>query len=133
MASNGNGLRRSSESTEDNASSGIICYLVETKEGFFRMNLPERYKLTLGPLVPGSKYNNGHSHLVLRVYDGTKQRAVFYNVEAFRDITLTILGEPHQTRRHLTALSPLQQRVVALLEFTPTIYTKLCGDSSEPP
>ncbi len=54
-------------------------------------------------------------------------------LEAFQEITLTLVIEPHQTRRHLTALSPLQQRILALLEFTPTIYTKLCGDSSEPP
>jgi transposase len=54
-------------------------------------------------------------------------------LDAFRGITLTIIVEPHQTRRHLTALSPLQQRILALLEFMPTIYTKLCGDSSQPP
>jgi len=29
--------------------------------------------------------------------------------------------EPHQTRRHLTALSAFQQRVLALLKFTPTM------------
>ena len=54
-------------------------------------------------------------------------------LEAFRGITLTRIVEPHQTRRHLTTLSPLQQRILALLEFTPTIYTKLCGDSAQPP
>jgi len=54
-------------------------------------------------------------------------------LDAFRGITLTIIVEPHQTRRHLTPLSPLQQRILALLEFTPTIYTKLCGDSAQPP
>ncbi len=54
-------------------------------------------------------------------------------LEAFREITLTILVDPHQTRRHVTALSALQQRVLALLDLTPTIYTNLCGDSSEPP
>jgi transposase len=54
-------------------------------------------------------------------------------LEAFRGITLTIIVEPHQTRCHLTALSPLQQRILALLDFMPTIYTKLCGNSSQPP
>ena len=53
-------------------------------------------------------------------------------LSAFRGITLTIIVEPHQTRRHVTALSPLQQRILALLDFLPTIYTKLCGDSSQP-
>jgi transposase len=54
-------------------------------------------------------------------------------LEAFQEMTLTMVREPHQTRRHVTALSPLQQRVLALLEFTPTIYTQLGGDSQEPP
>jgi transposase len=54
-------------------------------------------------------------------------------LEAFQEITLTLVIEPHQTRRHVTALSPLQQRVLAFLAFTPVIYTKLGGDSSEPP
>ena len=54
-------------------------------------------------------------------------------LEAFQEIFLTIVLEPHQTRRHLTALSALQQRVLALLEFSPTIYSQLCEDSSEPP
>jgi transposase len=72
------------------------------------------------------------------LYAGNPKRATTHPtterlLEAFQEITLTLVIEPHQTRRHLTALSPLQQRVLALLEFTPTIYTKLCGDSSEPP
>ncbi len=54
-------------------------------------------------------------------------------LEAFQGIFLTILVEPYQTRRHLTALSALQQRVLALLEFSPTLYSHLCKDSSEPP
>jgi hypothetical protein len=40
--------------------------------------------------------------------------------------------ESTQTRRHVTALSPLQQRVMALLDLTPTSSTKLCGDSPVP-
>lgn len=54
-------------------------------------------------------------------------------LQAFREITLSIIVEPHQHRRHLTALSPLQQRILALLDFPPTIYTKLCADSCQPP
>ncbi len=71
------------------------------------------------------------------LYAGNPKRATTHPtterlLEAFQEITLTLVIEPHQTRRHVTALSPLQQRVVALLGFTPTIYTKLAGDSSEP-
>jgi len=72
------------------------------------------------------------------LYAGNPKRATTHPtterlLKAFQEITLTLIIEPHQTRRHVTVLSPLQQRVLALLEFTPTIYTKLCGDSSEPP
>ncbi len=54
-------------------------------------------------------------------------------LEAFQEITLILVIEPQQTRRHLTALSPLKPRVLALLEFASTIYTILCEDSSQPP
>ncbi len=72
------------------------------------------------------------------LYAGNPKRATPHPtterlLEAFQQITLTTVVEPHQIRRHVTALSPLQQQVLALLGFTPTIYTKLCGDSSEPP
>ena len=72
------------------------------------------------------------------LYAGNPKRATTHPtterlLEAFQEITLTLVIEPHQTRRHVTALSPLQQRVLTLLEFPPTIYTQLCGDSSEPP
>ena len=72
------------------------------------------------------------------LYAGNPKRATTHPtterlLETFQEITLTLVIEPQQTRRHVTALSPLQQRVLALLGFTPTIYTKLGGDSSEPP
>jgi transposase len=72
------------------------------------------------------------------LYAGNPKRATTHPtterlLEAFQEITLTMVVEPHQTRRHVAALSALKPRVLALLAFTPTIYTKLCGDSSEPP
>jgi transposase len=54
-------------------------------------------------------------------------------LEAFQEITLTVLVEPHQMRCHLTTLSALQQRVLALLDFPSEIYTKLGRDFSQPP
>ena len=54
-------------------------------------------------------------------------------LEAFRDITLTIIEGPQQTDRHLTALSPLQQRILELLGFSSELYTRLCTVSAEPP
>jgi len=75
---------------------------------------------------------------VAGLYAGNPKRATTQPtaerlLQAFRDITLSIIEEPNQKRRHMTALSPLQQRILALLEFPPTIYTKLCADSCQPP
>ncbi len=54
-------------------------------------------------------------------------------LEAFRDITLTISEGPEQTTRHLTTLSPLQQRILEILGFASALYTRLCTVSAEPP
>ena len=50
-------------------------------------------------------------------------------LEAFQEITLTVIQEPHQTRCHITPLSELQQRILALLRFPVDIYTRLTLDS----
>jgi transposase len=54
-------------------------------------------------------------------------------LEAFQDITLTIIKGPQQTDRHLTALSPLQQRILEVLGGSSELYTRLCTASFEPP
>lgn len=50
-------------------------------------------------------------------------------LEAFQGITLTVIQEPHQTRCHITPLSALQERILALLQFPVDIYTRLTLDS----
>lgn len=54
-------------------------------------------------------------------------------LEVFREITLTLIQEPHQSRRHRTSLSALQQRLLALLDFPLDIYTRLCTETVKPP
>jgi transposase len=54
-------------------------------------------------------------------------------LEAFQDITLTIIKGRHQTARHVTALRPLQQRILEMLGFSSALYTRLGTISSEPP
>ena len=54
-------------------------------------------------------------------------------LEAFRDITLTIMEGPQQTSRHWSPLSPLQQRILEVLGFSSAVYTRLCTVSAEPP
>jgi transposase len=72
------------------------------------------------------------------LYAGNPQRATDRPtaerlLEAFQDLTRTIIKEPQQTERHLTALSPLQQRMLEVLGFSAALYTRLCTISSEPP
>jgi transposase len=54
-------------------------------------------------------------------------------LEAFQDITLTIIKGLHQTDRYVTALRPLQQRILEILGFSSALYTRLGTFSSEPP
>lgn len=53
-------------------------------------------------------------------------------LEAFRDVTWTVIETVDQTYRHLTALSPLQERIVDLLGFSSRVYRRLCTVSHEP-
>ena len=46
-------------------------------------------------------------------------------LKAFRGITLTVVQLPHQTIRHVTHLSELQQRILALLGLSASIYENL--------
>jgi transposase len=54
-------------------------------------------------------------------------------LEAFQEITLTGIEGPQQTYRHLTPLSPLQQRILEILGFSSEVYMRLCRVFSEPP
>lgn len=53
-------------------------------------------------------------------------------LEAFQEVTLTVIEGVHQVYRHLTTLSPLQERILALLSFSSRVYTRLCTVSHEP-
>ena len=54
-------------------------------------------------------------------------------LEAFQEVTLTVIAGPQQTYRHLATLSPLQQRILEILGFSSEVYTRLCPVSDEPP
>jgi hypothetical protein len=54
-------------------------------------------------------------------------------LEAFQDITLTIIKGPHRTERYVTALRPLQPRMLELLGFASALSTRLGTSSCEPP
>lgn len=79
-------------------------YVLNMKDGTKqKVTIPGNWKLTFGPLVPGSKDGNmnGAGALVLRIYEGSKenQRAVFTGVESWRDTAeLEIEVEQVQTK-----------------------------------
>lgn len=50
-------------------------------------------------------------------------------LEAFNEITLTIVSSPGLVQRHLPPLSALQQQILALCGFSPAVYTRLTDDS----
>jgi transposase len=54
-------------------------------------------------------------------------------LEAFRNLTLTVVELPNQVIRHLTPLTTLQQRLLALAGLEDTCYLRLVAHSSEPP
>jgi transposase len=62
----------------------------------------------------------------------TKRPTAERLLEAFREITLTVIEGVHHVYRHLTALSPLQERILELLGFSSRVYTRLCTVSHEP-
>jgi len=54
-------------------------------------------------------------------------------LQAFKDIFLNFVTLGEQTYRHLTPLSALQQKILGLLDFPVTIYTRLARVSENPP
>jgi transposase len=54
-------------------------------------------------------------------------------LEAFGNLTLTIVQLPGQLIRHLTPLSALQQQLLALLDLDEDVYRRLGTHSAQPP
>jgi transposase len=64
---------------------------------------------------------------------GTRRPTAERVLEAFENLTLTVVTLPNQVIRHLTPLSSLQQRLLALAGLEVTCYTRLVEHLSEPP
>ena len=68
-------------------STEIRTYEIVTKSGTFRIDIPEAWKVTFGPVIGAKGYEGGG--MVFRVWESEKQqRALFSNVESFRDLSL---------------------------------------------
>ena len=72
------------------------------------------------------------------VYVGNPKRSTTHPtaerlLEAFQGLMLTLIREGRRRRCHLTPLSRVQQRILALLDFPVASYTRRCPDAHKPP
>jgi transposase len=94
----------------------IALRVLTLLEGVVRKNLQQQ-KRELSELYAGNPKR--------RTNQPTAERLL----EAFSDVTLTIIRTSEFIQRHITPLSFLQQDILALLGFTPAIYLQLTDDS----
>lgn len=79
----------------------MTTYLLLMNDGTRqKITCPTAWTVTFGPLMPGAKdpNYNGHKAIALRIRDGQRQKAVFTNVESFRDMSMAIETEVTKTK-----------------------------------
>jgi transposase len=94
----------------------IALRVITLLEGVVRQRLCEQ-KMELAGLFAGNPKR--------RTSQPTTERLL----EAFSEVTLTVVHAPGFAQRHVTPLSPLQQQVLTLLGFSPAVYLRLADDS----
>jgi transposase len=94
----------------------IALRVVTVLEGVVRHVLAEQHQEIAGLFAGNPKRRTAHP---------TTERLL----EAFNEITLTIVSGPGFVQRHLPPLSALQLQILALCGFSPAVYTQLTDDS----
>jgi transposase len=94
----------------------IALRVMTLLEGVIRQRLSEQKRELAGLFAGNSKR---------RTNQPTTERLL----EAFSEVTLTIVCAPGETLRHVTPLSALQQQILTLLGFSPAVYLRLMDDS----
>lgn len=94
----------------------LALRVITLLEGVVRQRLAEQ-QMDLAGLFAGNPKR--------RTSQPTTERLL----EAFSEVTLTIVRTPGFVHRHMTPLSPLQQQILALLGFSPAVYLRLADDS----
>lgn len=94
----------------------IALRVVTVLEGVVRQALAEQHQELAGLFAGNPKR---------RTAQPTTERLL----GAFNEITLTIVSGPGLVQRHLSALSALQQQILALCGFSSAVYTRLADDS----
>lgn len=89
-------------------------YILELDNGSQRkLTIPADWKVTFGPINPGSK---GHQPLAVRFYESKdKQRAIFTDVKSFRDASIPIEEKITRVKRqNITKKTPEGERIVVV-------------------
>ena len=94
----------------------IALRVLTLLEGIVRKNLSEKQKEIAGLYAGNPKR---------RTNQPTTERLL----EAFDNITLTVIHAADYVQRHVTPLSSLQQDILLLLGLMPVIYSQLADDS----
>lgn len=94
----------------------IALRVITLLEGVMRQRLREQQMELVGLFTGNPKR---------RTSQPTTERLL----EAFSEITLTIVRTQGNALRHMTPLSPLQQQILLLVGFSPAIYLRLADDS----
>jgi len=110
----------------DDHAPGLIRLLSLGWRGLTRLELGVRRRLAAAKTTLGG------------LYVGNPTRATAYPtaeplLEALQGLTPTIIREGRRWRRHLTPLSRVHQRMLALRDFSVDIYTRRWADSQQPP
>lgn len=91
-------------------------YILEMKDGTRqKITVPKEWKVSFGALFPGKDLNSGRS--AMRFWEGNKenQRAVFTDVESFRDTDIGIEVERTQvTEQGITAKTELGDKHIVV-------------------
>ncbi len=80
----------------------VKTYMLSMRDGSRqKVTVPAKWRVTFGALYPGKEGNSGKS--ALRFWEGNKenQRAVFTEVESFRDMSIQIEVEQTQSNEHV--------------------------------
>lgn len=94
----------------------IALRVVTVLEGVVRQALAEQHQPIAGLFAGNPKR---------RTAQPTTERLL----EAFNEMTLTMVSGPGFVQRHLPPLSALQLQILALCGFSPAVYTQLTDDS----
>jgi transposase len=110
----------------DEHATGLIRLLSVGLRGLTRLEFVVRRRLAAARTVLAGLYAGNPQRATARP---TTERLL----ERFQGLTLTIIREGRRRRSHLTPLSTVQRRILALLNFPVDIYTRLRPDSHNPP